>query len=95
MTAIFGRGRWEIRVPDCQSLKDKRRVIHGLRDRLRARLKISAAITDFAEDRQRAEVSVAFVVSDHALASSLLDRADRLIASDPRIYVIHAESDLS
>jgi uncharacterized protein YlxP (DUF503 family) len=95
MGAVFGRGSWEIRIPDSQSLKDKRRVAHGIRDRLRARLKVSAAITDFADDRQRAEISVAFVSSDRAVARSLLDRADALVASDPRVYVTRGESDLS
>ena len=95
MSAVFGRGSWELRVPDCQSLKDKRRVVHGIRDRLRSRLKVSAAVTGYADDRQRAEISVAFVTSDRTLARSLLDRADALIASDPRVYVVRGESDLS
>ena len=95
MSAVFGRGRWEVRIPDCRSLKDKRRVVHGIRDRLRSRLKVSAAVTDFADDRQRAEIAVAFVASDPTLARSLLDRADALIASDPRIYVLRGDTDLS
>ena len=95
MGAVFGRASWEVRVPDCQSLKDKRRVVHGIRDRLRARLKVSAAVTDFADERQRAEISVAFVASDRTVARSLLDRADAMVASDPRVYVTRGESDLT
>ncbi len=94
MAAIIGRGRWELHLPDCPSLKDKRRVVLGLRDRVRARLKISAAETDFQNDRRRAEISVAFVASDAGIARSLLDRADAMIASDPRVYVVQAESEL-
>lgn len=81
-------------MPDCQSLKDKRRVVHGLRDRARSRLKVSAAETDHQNDMQKAEVSIAFVSSDATLARSILDRADDLIASDPRIYVIKSESEI-
>lgn len=95
MGAVFGRGSWEVRIPDCQSLKDKRRVVHAIRDRLRSRLKVSAAITDFADDRQRAEISVAFVASDRNLARSLLDRADQLVSSDPRVYVARGDLDVS
>jgi uncharacterized protein YlxP (DUF503 family) len=95
MGAVFGRGSWEIRVPDCQSIKDKRRVVHSIRDRLRSRLKVSAAVTDYAEHRQLAEISVAFVASDRTLARSLLDRADQLISTDPRVYVARGESELS
>jgi uncharacterized protein YlxP (DUF503 family) len=81
-------------VPDCQSLKDKRRVVLGLRDRVRSRLKVSAAETDHQGDLQRAEVSIAFVSSDATIARSILDRADELIASDPRVYVLESESEL-
>ena len=94
MSAVFGRGRWEVRIPDCPSLKEKRRVVHSLRDRVRARLRISAAETDFQDDRRRAEVSIAFVASDPAVARSLLEQADAIISSDPRIYVLKIESEL-
>jgi len=94
LTAVYGRARWDLRIPDCRSLKDKRRIVHGLRDRARARLKVSAAETSFQEDPQRAEVSIAFVSSDATLARTILDRADALIASDPRVYILETESEI-
>lgn len=94
MSAVYGRARWDLRVPDCRSLKDKRRVAHGLRDRARSRLKVSAAVTAYQDDIQRAEISIAFVSSDATLARSILDRADALIASDPRVYVLETESEI-
>lgn len=94
MSAVYGRARWELRIPDCQSLKDKRRVVHGLRDRTRSRLKVSAAETDYQDDVRRAEISIAFVSSDATLARTILDRADDLIASDPRVYVLETESEI-
>lgn len=94
MPAVYGRARWELRIPDCRSLKEKRRVVHGLRDRARSRLRVSAAETAHQDDTQRAEISIAFVSSDATVARSLLDRADRLIASDPRVYVIETESEI-
>ena len=91
---MYGRARWELRIPDCRSLKDKRRVVHGIRDRARSRLKVSAAETAYQDETQRAEVSIAFVSSDPTLARSILDRADALIASDPRVYVLETESEI-
>jgi uncharacterized protein YlxP (DUF503 family) len=91
---VYGRARWELRVPDCRSLKDKRRVVHGIRDRARSRLKVSAAETAHQGETQRAEISIAFVSSDATLARSILDRADALIASDPRVYVLETESEI-
>jgi uncharacterized protein YlxP (DUF503 family) len=94
LPAVYGRARWELRIPDCRSLKDKRRVVHGIRDRARSRLKVSAAETAFQDELQRAEISIAFVSSDPTLARSILDRADAMIASDPRVYVLDTESEI-
>ena len=69
-------------------------MVHGLRDRARSRLKVSAAETAFQNDMRRSEVSIAFVSSDATLARSILDRADALIASDPRVYVLETESEI-
>jgi uncharacterized protein YlxP (DUF503 family) len=91
---VYGRARWELRIPDCRSLKDKRRVVLGLRDRARSRLKVSAAETAYQDEMQRTEISIAFVSSDATLARSILDRADDLIASDPRVYVLETESEI-
>ncbi len=87
MTATFARGRWVLRIPECRSLKDKRRVVRSLRDRIRARFEVSAAETDFQDDHGRAELSVALVTSDSRLAGSLLERIDALVCSDPRVFV--------
>ena len=43
---------------------------------------------------RRAEISIAFVSSDATLARTLLDRADDLIASDPRVYILDTESEI-
>jgi uncharacterized protein YlxP (DUF503 family) len=88
MTAVFARGRWVLALPDCRSLKAKRSVVRGLRDRLRARFRVSAAETDFQDDPRRAELSVALVTSDAPLADSILQKIDALVASDPRLYVV-------
>lgn len=94
MGAVYGRARWVFRVPDCRSLKDKRRVVIGLRDRVRSRLKVSSAETDYQGNLQKAEISIAFVSSDATVARRILDRADDMIATDPRIYLIDSESEL-
>ncbi len=69
-------------------------MVQGMRDRLRSRLGVSAAETDFQDDRRRAEICVAFVASDATVARSLLDKADAIVSEDPRLYVVQAESEL-
>lgn len=72
---------WELALPGCASLKEKRSVIRSLRDRLRARLNVSVAETGLQDAHTRAELSIALVASDGRLAQSLLDKADRLVES--------------
>lgn len=91
MAAVFARGRWSLVLPGCRSLKAKRSVVRGLRDRVRARFQVSAAETDYQDDPGRAELSVALVTSDAPLADSILQKIDALVASDPRLYVVERE----
>lgn len=78
-------------MPACRSLKQKRSVVRSLRDRLRARYSISVAETDFQDDVQRAELTVAVAASDRRLAESMLSKLDDVVCSDPRIYIIERD----
>jgi uncharacterized protein YlxP (DUF503 family) len=59
---------------------------------LRARQAASVAETDFQDELQRAELTAAFVASDHSLAESMLSRLDAAVCSDPRIYIIERDT---
>lgn len=91
MPAVYAHARWVLRIPECRSLKTKRSIVRGLRDRIRARFPVSAAETDFADEHQRTELSVALVTSDATVAESVLERLDALVSSDPRIFVVERE----
>lgn len=71
---------WELRLPGCRSLKEKRSVIRSLKDRLRHRFKVSVAETGCQDLTDRGELTVALVSSDGRLAQSLADRLDRFVA---------------
>lgn len=91
MPACVGVGRWVLRIPDCRSLKAKRSVIRGLRDRLRRRYRVSAAETGFQDDPQTTELTLSLVSSDYRLAESLLGKLDDIVCSDPRVHVVERE----
>jgi uncharacterized protein YlxP (DUF503 family) len=69
---------WELSLPGCSSLKEKRSVIRSLRDRLRA-FNVSVAETGFQDVHARAQITIALVASDGRLAESMLDKADRFV----------------
>lgn len=70
---------WELSLPGCRVLKQKRATIRSLKDRIRHRFKVSVAETDFQDASDRAELTVAFVASDGRLAQSMADKIDRFV----------------
>ena len=70
---------WELSLPGCASLKQKRSVIRSLRDRLRSKLNVSVAETGFQDVHARAELTIALVATDGRFAESVLAKADRLV----------------
>jgi uncharacterized protein YlxP (DUF503 family) len=70
---------WELSLPGCSSLKEKRSVIRSLRDRLRDKFNVSVAETALQDVHERAEITIALVASDGKLAESVLQKADQLV----------------
>jgi uncharacterized protein YlxP (DUF503 family) len=81
---------WELEVHGAQSLKDKRRVVNSLKERLQARFKVSAAETRYHDLWQRAEIAAAVVSGEQHHVTEVLDAADRLVTGDMRARVISA-----
>jgi uncharacterized protein len=77
---VVGVMTWELHLPACQSLKDKRQILKSLKDRLHQHFNLSAAETDHQDLWQRAELTVAVVSTDRRHAESMLQEADRMVA---------------
>jgi uncharacterized protein YlxP (DUF503 family) len=78
---------WELSLPGCSSLKEKRSVIRSLRDRLRANFNVSVAETGLQDVHARAQLTIALVTTDGRLAESILDKADRFVESHGRAVI--------
>jgi uncharacterized protein YlxP (DUF503 family) len=70
---------WELSIPGCASLKEKRSVIRSLRDRLSSKFNVSVAETGAQDVKARAHLTIALVASDGRLAESVLDKVDRFV----------------
>ena len=81
----------EIRIPDAQSLKDKRQVVKPLLDGARRRYGVSAAEVALQEDWQRAVVGFAVVASAVRKATEVMDDVDRFVWSHPELEVVGAD----
>lgn len=72
MAALVGVARLSLLLPESHSLKDKRRVIRSLRERLQAAYTVSVAETGALNKHQAAELLVAYASSDAGHADEVL-----------------------
>lgn len=79
---------WELSIPGCRSLKEKRTVLRSLTDRMKNRFNLSVAETDYQNVHERAQITAALVTSDGRQAESLSDRVDRFVAEDGRLMIV-------
>ena len=89
---IVGARFWELHLAGCQSLKDKRRIVKSLKDRLHQKFGVSAAEVDHQDLWQRATVAVAVVSGDARHAEEVLNSCDRLVQSEPLATIIQSET---
>ena len=86
-------GTVELHLPDVGSLKGKRHVLKGLKDKLRQRFEISVAEVDHHDAWQRATLAVACVSGDSRHANEVISKAMDYIEDNVDGYVtdIHVE----
>lgn len=84
---VVGISSFELHLPSCRSLKDKRRVVKSLIERIHQRYRISIAETDHHDLLQRAEISLAVVAQNDDEAEKMLDQVRDLIDTEPEAYL--------
>jgi uncharacterized protein len=85
---VIGLAVWELHLPACASLKEKRSVVKSLKDRLHRQFNVSVAETDHHDRVQRAEIAACVVATERRHAESVLGSADRLVDTDPEARII-------
>ena len=68
-------GLVELHLPDVESLKGKRHVLKGLKEKVRARFECSVAEVDHQDTWQRATIAIAYVSADGQHAKEVVDKA--------------------
>lgn len=86
-TVVVGLLRVVLHVPGCRSLKDRRRVVLSLKDRLVARHKVSVAEVGHLEAHDRAVLAVTVVGNDARVVQARLDQLcqDIVNVADARV----------
>jgi uncharacterized protein YlxP (DUF503 family) len=86
-------GTVELHLPDVGSLKGKRRVLKGLKEKVRRRFEISVAEVDHQDVWQRATLGLACVSADSRHANEVISKAIDFIEDNVEGYVtdVHVE----
>ena len=74
---VIGFLALEIFLPYSQSLKDKRRVLNALRDRVRSRFNAAFAELDFQDKWQRSRIGIVTLNSQKGLVDEILQKIRR------------------
>lgn len=78
---FIGVARVVLQIPGARSLKDRRRVVKSIKDRVRARLSVSVAEVGDLERYQVATLGVCTVANEAARCSEVLSHAASLANS--------------
>ena len=88
---VVGLLRLDIRLPEAQSLKERRWILKSLITRVRNRFNVSVAEVDPEDVWQRATVAVAHVGSDQPHTNKLLDQILDLAEGLRQIEVLDSQ----
>ena len=67
----------ELRLPDCSSLKEKRRRLRPLLDHLRRRMELSASEVDHQDAWQRTSIGIAVVAPQAGRLDEIIEEIGR------------------
>ncbi len=74
--AAVGLLTLHLHIEHSQSLKDKRQVLRGLKDRLRGRFNVAVSEVDFQDTWQRSSIAVVTVSETAQRVQEVLDRVE-------------------
>ncbi len=63
-----------IEIPDVGSIKDKRRIVNSLKDRLQKKFKMSAAEVDLQDSLSFSQIGGAFVSNSRSFGESTMQK---------------------
>jgi len=85
---VFSLGRITLYLREKpQSLKEKRRVVKSLKDRVRARFNVSISEVDNQDLRHRATLGIALVCSDRKQAQTISDKIVEFIREAKKVEI--------
>jgi uncharacterized protein YlxP (DUF503 family) len=94
MPVLVALERFDLRIPGCRSLKEKRHVVKSLSAAIRQRFPVSVAEVDHQELWQRTALAVAAVGADQHHLRRVMHEVEKLVERWGEVDVIDAQLQL-
>ena len=91
---VVGVLQMRLLIRDAQSLKDKRRIVKSLRDRIRNGFNVSASEVDALDLRQTAVLGVVLATNDRAFADQVMAKVVDLVRRTPGAELVDYETEI-
>lgn len=91
---IVGISVFELHIPHSRSLKQKRKVVKGLVERIHNRFKVSIIESDHHDLHQRSEISIALVALNDSDAERIFDSIRSLVDQEMDATLLHWDPQL-
>ncbi len=88
---MLGLMHLELHVPQANSLKDKRRIIKGFKDRLGCRYNVSVAEVGGLDTHRRATLAVAMVGNDRRYVEGALQKIQNMAATHRDMILVEQD----
>jgi uncharacterized protein len=85
---VIGLAVWELQLPGCGSLKEKRSVLKSVKDRLHNQFNVSVAETAHQDTHRRAELAACTVSGERPQANRVIDAVDRFLEGEARVRIV-------
>lgn len=85
---IVGLLELDLRVPQAQSLKDKRMLMRSLRDRIRNKFNVSVAEVDGGDARRHGVMGVAHISNEQKFSNQVLCKIVDLVRDERDVELV-------
>ena len=90
---VIGAFKVRFKVLGAKSLKDKRKVLKSIKDRI-SRMNISIAEVDDQDKWQAATIGLAMVSNDSIYINSVIDKMSLFLSEVPGLEILHSETEI-
>lgn len=91
---VVGLYTVELFIAESRSLKDKRQVLHSIKDRLRGKFNLSIAEVDAQDLWQKSVLAMACVANEGSHVGQVLEQALNMIKGNPAVEVVRTQLDM-